>query len=85
MKKSRKLSTCNQLDLETVGSQPILGSNLPEHWEELCHYIFKCYTTEFSKSPRKVLKNDRATKSSVDTASDDVSVTLALQYFQVFL
>ena len=31
-KKHRKMWTCNQLDLETLGSRPILSKNLPGHW-----------------------------------------------------
>jgi hypothetical protein len=35
-KKHHKMSTrCNQLDLETLGSQPIMPRNLPGHWREL--------------------------------------------------
>jgi hypothetical protein len=26
------MSTCNRLDLQTLGSQPIMPKNLPEHW-----------------------------------------------------
>ena len=26
------MSTCNRLDLQTLGSQPILSKNLPNHW-----------------------------------------------------
>ena len=26
------MSTCNQLDLQTLGSQPITPKNLPDHW-----------------------------------------------------
>ena len=26
------MSTCNQLDLQTLGSQPIMPKNLPDHW-----------------------------------------------------
>jgi hypothetical protein len=26
------MSTCNRLDLQTLGSQPILPKNLPDHW-----------------------------------------------------
>ena len=29
LKKNRKMSTCNRLDLETLGSQPIMPKNLP--------------------------------------------------------
>ena len=26
------MSTCNQLDLQTLGSQPIMSKNHPDHW-----------------------------------------------------
>ena len=26
------MSTCNRLDLQTLGSQPIMPKNLPNHW-----------------------------------------------------
>ena len=32
MKKNRRMSTCNRLDLQTLGSQPIImPKNLPDH------------------------------------------------------
>jgi hypothetical protein len=30
---NRRMSTCNPLDLQTLGSQPIMPKNLPDHWE----------------------------------------------------
>ena len=26
------MSTCNWLDLQTLGSQPVMPKNLPDHW-----------------------------------------------------
>ena len=26
------MSTCNRLDLQTLGSQPVMSKNLPDHW-----------------------------------------------------
>ena len=34
MKKNQKMSTCNQLDLETLGYWPIMHISLPGHWSE---------------------------------------------------
>jgi hypothetical protein len=31
MKENRRMSTCNRLDLHTLGSQPIMPKNLPDH------------------------------------------------------
>ena len=31
IKENRRMSTCNQLDLQTLGSQPIMPKNLPNH------------------------------------------------------
>ena len=28
----RRMSTCNRLDLQTLGSQPVMPKNLPNHW-----------------------------------------------------
>ena len=32
IKENRRMSTCNRLDLQTLGSQPIMLKNLPNHW-----------------------------------------------------
>ena len=32
MKENRRMSTCNWLDLQTLGSQPVMPKNLPDHW-----------------------------------------------------
>ena len=32
IKKTRRMSTCNRLDLQTLGSQPVMPTNLPNHW-----------------------------------------------------
>ena len=34
-KENRRMSTCNRLDLQTLGSQTIMPSNLPDHWSPL--------------------------------------------------
>ena len=31
IKENRRMSTCNRLDLETLGSQPVMPKNLPDH------------------------------------------------------
>ena len=28
------MSTCNRLDLQALGSQPVLPKNLPDHWSD---------------------------------------------------
>jgi hypothetical protein len=33
------MSTCNRLDLQTLGSQPIMPKDLPDHWSELAGVI----------------------------------------------
>ena len=38
IKEIRRMSTCNQLDLQTPGSQPIVPKNLPHHWLELMSF-----------------------------------------------
>jgi hypothetical protein len=32
IKKNRRMSTCNQMDLQTLGSQPIMPKIFPDHW-----------------------------------------------------
>ena len=34
VKENRRMSTCNRLDLGTLGSQPVVPKNLPDHWKE---------------------------------------------------
>jgi hypothetical protein len=36
IKENWRMSTCNQLDLPTLGSQPIMPKNLPDHWLAGC-------------------------------------------------
>ena len=31
MKENRRMSTCNRLDLHTLGSQPVMPKNVPDH------------------------------------------------------
>ena len=31
MKENRRMSTCNRSDLHTLGSQPVMPKNLPDH------------------------------------------------------
>ena len=35
IKENRRMSSCNRLDLQTLGSQPIMPKNLPDHWSLL--------------------------------------------------
>ena len=37
IKENRRMPTCNQLDLQTLGSPPIMPKNLPDH----CHQLPK--------------------------------------------
>ena len=32
IKETRRISTCNRLDLQTLGSQPVMPKNLPDDW-----------------------------------------------------
>ena len=32
IKENRRMSTCNRLDLQTLGSQLVMPKNLPDHW-----------------------------------------------------
>ena len=34
IKENPRISTCNRLDLQTLGSQPIMSKNLPDHWSQ---------------------------------------------------
>ena len=35
IKENRRMSTCNRLDLQTLGSQPVMPKNLPDHWSSV--------------------------------------------------
>ena len=37
IKENRRMSTCYRLDLQTLGSQPVMPNNLPDHCEEGIH------------------------------------------------
>ena len=32
IKENRRMSTCNRMDLQKLGSQPVMPKNLPVHW-----------------------------------------------------
>ena len=32
IKEDRRMSTCNWLNLQTLGSQPVMPKNFPDHW-----------------------------------------------------
>jgi hypothetical protein len=36
------MSTCNRLDLQTLGSQPVMPKNLPDHWSDGTHGKLEC-------------------------------------------
>ena len=36
------MSTCNRLDLQTLGSQPTMPKNLPDHWFKPPHDLQTC-------------------------------------------
>ena len=45
--------TCNRLDLQTLGSEPVMPKNLPDHWSdvrslEIFHQEHKDLVAEFS-------------------------------------
>jgi hypothetical protein len=44
------MSTCNWLDLQTLGSQPIMPKNLPEHWCEVAQETLKHRDTNARRS-----------------------------------
>ena len=44
------MSTCDWLDLETLGSQLIMPKNLPTHWEVHCSSLFYFCPKEPKKS-----------------------------------
>ena len=35
---NQRMSTCNHLDLQTLGSRPIVPKNLPDHWSLCSHW-----------------------------------------------
>ena len=39
VKENRRMSTCNRLDLQTLGSQPVMLKILPDHCLELANVL----------------------------------------------
>ena len=39
MKENRRMSTCNRLDLQTLGSQPVVPKNLSDHCRGSTHQL----------------------------------------------
>ena len=37
IEENQRISTCNQLDLQTLGSQPIMSTNFPDYWFICAH------------------------------------------------
>jgi hypothetical protein len=50
IKENRRMSTCSRLDLQTLGSQPIMPKNLPDHWTRKLPKSLPMNTTD-SNSP----------------------------------
>ena len=49
-----EMSTCNRLDLESLGSQPIMPKNLPDHWMALLHSLVHGLKINTGVTKRKV-------------------------------
>ena len=39
MKENRTMPTCNRLDLQTLGSQPIMPKNISDHMTHITHRV----------------------------------------------
>ena len=48
IKENRRMSTCTQLDLQTLGSQPIMPKNPPNRWSNLSKLFFVGYKANLS-------------------------------------
>ena len=48
VKENRRVSTCNRLDLQTQGSQPVMPENLPDHWYTGFNYTYLDITWTWS-------------------------------------
>jgi hypothetical protein len=44
IKENRRMSTCDRLDLQTLGSQPVMPKNLPNHCTCYLHFRVMMYT-----------------------------------------
>ena len=44
------MSTCNRLDLQTLGSQPIMPKNLPDHWIDMPNLVTEILWTLIYRS-----------------------------------
>ena len=54
VKENRRMWTCNRLDLPTLGSQPIMPQNLPDHCPEPCWWVQKKAWSRVKSRPRIV-------------------------------
>ena len=59
IKENRSMPTCNRLDLQTLGSQPIMPSNLPDHW---CIYLTLIFASFCAQEPDWVAFTFKYTK-----------------------
>ena len=51
------MSTCNRLDLQTLGSQPIMPKNLPDHCSEVPKLLTNSIYQDLLQLPTKLTKN----------------------------
>ena len=64
IKEKRKMSTCNQSDLQTLGSQPVITTkNLPDHWTRFTSFSGFLPAQPFTKSSNKMLVDHERQKA----------------------
>ena len=63
VKENRRMWICNQLDLQTLGSQPVIPKNLPAHWRALVgtlmHERMISSSIAMKKEKKKILKKKK--------------------------
>ena len=57
IKANQRMSTCNQLDLQTLGSQPVIPKNLPDHWLANPNKSSRCFPHNFQNSYEYLIHN----------------------------
>jgi hypothetical protein len=50
------MSTCNRLDLQTLGSQPVMPKNLPDHWSSQRISFFRSLFNQSARAHTHLLK-----------------------------
>ena len=86
MKENRRMWTCNRLDLQTLGSQPVMPKNLPDHCSRRVTPILTCTfktKVELRDSMHRILRVADAIIMAAFQATTDAPKQIRQLYFQL--